>query len=155
MADGRNQPPTGTELESGRWARVNARGAGMLMTSLHQTISAEMVARRLTQSCPGLIFRLMTLYQPEGEQEKSLVLQHLTSPPTAASAVAAVDSLRTWARWMRRSEAINLTRPDATILVRGLSTINQGVLAMEYQSNFRTSLVRNSLPVDVSPAMRR
>ena len=52
---------------------------------------------------------------------------------------------------MRRSEAINLTKPDPTILTRGLLTITSSVLASEYQANFRTSLVRNSLSVDVSP----
>ena len=43
---------------------------------------------------------------------------------------------------MRRSEAINLMKPDPTILTKGLSSIVQGVLATEYQS---------SLGVDVSP----
>ena len=145
------QPPLGTDLESGKWARVNARGASMLMSAVDQSVGAELVARRLTQSCPGIIFRLMTLYQPGGEQEKGLVLQHLQAPPTASTAATAVESLRTWARWMRRSEAINLTKPDPTILTRGLTTITQGVLATDYQANFRTSLVRNSLSVDVSP----
>ena len=65
------QPPLGTDLESGKWARVNARGASMLMSAVDQSVGAELVARRLTQICPGIIFRLMTLYQPGGEQENS------------------------------------------------------------------------------------
>ena len=46
-----------------------------------------MVARRLTQSTPGLVFRLMTLYQPGGEQEKGLVLQYLTDGDSGELAV--------------------------------------------------------------------
>ena len=145
------QPPSNPKLEEGKFTRINARAASMLMAALDPSISTEMVARRLTRSCTGLVFRLMTLYQPGGEQEKSLVLSHLQSPPVAATSLEAVESLRTWGRWMRRSEAINLMKPDPTILTKGLSSIVQGVLATEYQSNFRTSLVRNSLGVDVSP----
>ena len=52
---------------------------------------------------------------------------------------------------MRRSKAINLVKPDPTILSEGLTSIVQGVLSTEYQSKFRTSLVRNSLGVDVAP----
>ena len=145
------QPPVETDLERGRWARVNARAASMVMSALDGAVSSEMVARRLTQSTPGLVFRLMTLYQPGGEKEKFLVLAHLQSPPPASSASIAVDSLRTWSRWMRRCDAINLAKPDPTILVKGLTSIVQGVLAGNPQASFRTSLVRSSLKVDVAP----
>ena len=145
------QPPSNPKLEEGKFTRINARAASMLMAALDPSISTEMLARRLTRSCTGLVFRLMTFYQAGGEQEKSLVLNHLQSPPIAATSLEAVESLRTWGRWMRRSEAINLMKPDPTILTKGLSSIVQGVLVTEYQSNFRTSLVRNSLGVDVSP----
>ena len=144
-------PPIGSDLEKGRWARVNARAASMLMAALDQSVSVEMVARRLTQSCPGLVFRLLTLYQPGGEQEKALVLQHLQAPSAATTPATAVDSLRAWGRWMRRSESINLTKPDPMILSRGLSSIVSRVLSTDYQASFRTALVRNTLGVDVSP----
>ena len=63
-------PPVEGELEQGKWSRVNARASTMIMASLDATVSSEMVARRLTKSSPGLVFRLLTLYQPGGEQEK-------------------------------------------------------------------------------------
>ena len=52
---------------------------------------------------------------------------------------------------MRRCDAINLAKPDPTILVKGLTSIVQGVLAGNPQASFRTSLVRSSLKVDVAP----
>ena len=66
-------PPVEGELEQGKWARVNARASTMIMASLDATVSSETVARRLTKSSPGLAFRLLTLYQPGGEQEKGLI----------------------------------------------------------------------------------
>ena len=133
-------------MVEGEW-----RAASMIMAALDVTVSSEMVARWLTQSSPGLVFRLLTLYQPGGEQEKGLVLQNLQAPVPAESASAAVEALRAWGRWLSRSDAINLTKPDPTILVRGLSLIVGNVLSKEYQANFRTSLVRSTLKIDTAP----
>ena len=90
------QPPSNPKLEEGKFTRINARAASMLMAALDPSISTEMVARRLTRSCTGL--------------------------------VQADDPLSTWGRtrkesgprskWVRRSEAINLMKPDPTILTK-------------------------------------
>ena len=122
------------------------------MASLDAAVSSEMVARRLTKSSPGLVFRLLTLYQPGGEQEKGLILYQLQSPAPASTAQGAVDALRAWGRWLRRSEAIGLTKPDPTILIRSLGMIVSLVLASEYHANFRTSLIRSALKVDTAPS---
>ena len=112
-----------TELESGKWSRVNARAASMVVQALDPAVSSEMVARQLTRSTPALLFRLLTLYQPGGESEKAWVLQNLQSPDPAQSPMKAVEALRAWGRWMRRSDDINLAKPDPTVLARGLTTI--------------------------------
>ena len=64
------QRPVSSDLEVGKWARVNARASSMIMLALDPSVASEIVARRLTQSTPALLFRLMTLYQPGGEYEK-------------------------------------------------------------------------------------
>ena len=145
------QPPFSKELEEGRYARVNARAASMIMLALDSTVSGEIVARRLTQSTPALLFRILTLYQPGGEYEKGWVLKQLQSPEPASDAVKALETLRSWSRWSRRSEDLGLTRPDPTILARGLTSIVQPVLERDYEANFRTSLIRNSLKIDTAP----
>ena len=126
------QPPFSRELEEGHYARVNARAASMIMTALDSTVSGELVARRLTQSTPALLFRIMTLYQPGGEFERGWVLKQLQSPEPATDAVKALETLRSWSRWSRRSEDLGLARPDPTILARGLTTIVQPVLEKDY-----------------------
>ena len=145
-------PPVEGELEQGKWSRVNARASTMIMASLDAAVSSEMVARRLTKSSPGLVFRLLTLYQPGREQEKGLIHHQLQSPASASTAQGAVDALRAWGRWLRRSETIGLTKPDPTILIRSLGMIVSLVLASEYHANFRTSLVRSALKVDTAPS---
>ena len=144
-------PPVASELETGKWSRVNARAASMVVQALDPTVSSEMVARQLTRSTPALLFRLLTLYQPGGESEKSWVLQNLQTPEAAQDPMKAVEALRSWGRWMRRSEDINLAKPDPTVLARGLTTIVQPVLDKNYEANFRTSLIRSTLRIDTSP----
>ena len=64
------QPPHVVELETGRWSRVNSRAASMILLALHENVRQEMVSRRSTGSATALIFRLLTIYQPGGQQEK-------------------------------------------------------------------------------------
>ena len=145
------QPPVSSELEGGRWARVNARASSMIMSALDSSVASEIVARRLTQSTPALLFRLMTLYQPGGEYEKGWVLRQLQAPDRPKDATTALETLRSWSRWLRRSEDLGLAKPDPTILARGLTSIVQQVLEGNYEANFRTSLIRNSLRIDTVP----
>ncbi|CAE7441104.1 RE1 [Symbiodinium sp. CCMP2592] len=146
------QPPKEEELESGRWGRVNSRGASMVLLALHESVRQEMVQRRSTGSTCALIFRLMTIYQPGGQQERVHILQSLQSPEAAATPQKAVTSLRAWARWLRRCQELNVTAPDPSLLARGLSTITKQVLEKDMEVNFRTSLVRSTLLVDTKPS---
>ena len=70
-------PPKDDELESGRWSRVNSRASSMITMALSDAVRQEMVQRRSTGSATSLIFRLLCLYQPGGQQEKVTILQSL------------------------------------------------------------------------------
>ena len=114
------QPSKEVELETGRWGRVNSRGASMIM--LAESVRQEMVQRRSTGSVTALVFRLSTIYQPGGQQEKVMILQNLQQPEAENTAQKAVMSLRTWARWLRRCKELGVSAPDPSLLTRGLST---------------------------------
>ena len=146
------QPPRIEELETGRWSRVNSRSASMVLLALHASVRLEMVQRRSTGSTCSLIFRLLTLYQPGGQQEKVHMLQSLQQPEAAASPQQAVESLRAWARWLRRCRELNVTAPDPSLLARGLSTITKSVIERDSEVSFRTSWVRSTLLVDTTPS---
>eukprot|EP00439_Symbiodinium_sp_Y106_P042298 s5151_g5.t1 len=114
------QPSKEVELETGRWGRVNSRGASMIM--LAESVRQAMVQRRSTGSVTALVFRLSTIYQPGGQQEKVMILQNLQQPEAENTAQKAVKSLRTWARWLRRCKELGVSAPDPSLLTRGLST---------------------------------
>ena len=130
-------PVSVEELEEGRWSRVNSRAASMILSALDESIRSELVSRRMTGSVVSIIFRLLTLYQPGGEEEKYRTLQQLQNPPKETEPGKAVESLRSWSRWLRRCRELNLQIPDPSLLVRGLNAIVKGRHGEEQRSELQ------------------
>ncbi|CAE7301732.1 RE1 [Symbiodinium sp. CCMP2592] len=145
-------PPKDPSLEDGRWGRVNSRAASMILLALHENVRSEMVARRLTGSTVSLLFRLMTLYQPGGEAERSRILNNLQNPPEETEPQKIVEALRSWDRWLRRCKELSLATPDPTILARGLNKMVRKLVEQNADMGFRTNLVRSTLQVDTRPS---
>ena len=135
------------ELVTGKWSRVNSRATTMLLAAIEDDLRVEMVNRRMCDSAVGILYRLMTLYAPGGESEKSLTLKKLQTPTRCTDPQLAADELRAWERWKKRAETLGLLTPDPTILVKGLASITSGILekAVNREIAFRTSLVRSVL----------
>ena len=144
-------PEATEELEAGRWSRVNSRAASMVLTALDESIRSELVSRRMTGSVTAIVFRLLTLYQPGGEEEKYRTLQQLQSPPKESDPGRAVEALRAWNRWLRRCHELNIQPPDPSLQVRALNSVVKGVLERNSEASFRTNLVRSNLKIDSNP----
>ena len=143
--------PRSKDLEEGRYARLNARAASMILAALDPSVRGDLVSRKSTQSTSQILYRILTLYQPGGENEKRLVIDQLTNPTSQDQAGKAAESLRTWERWYRRAADVGVTIPDPTILARALMAIMKKVLDSNQEAAFRTSLLRNSLKLDTKP----
>ena len=74
-----------------------------------------MVARRLTGSTVSLLFRLMTLYQPGGEAERTRILHNLQCPGEETEPAKVVEALRSWERWLRRCKESGDARSNDTL----------------------------------------
>ena len=147
----RIQPPQVSELETGRWSRVNSRASSMILLALHGDVRQEMASRRSTGSAAALLFRLLTIYQPGGQQEKVQILSNLQQPAQERDPQQAVSALRAWARWLRRCRDLGVAAPDPSLLARGLTSMTRLVLERDQEVSFRTSLVRSDLLVDTKP----
>ena len=146
-----HKPPTAEDLEKGKFSRLSARTAGMLLQAMAETVRAEMVARSITRSPVALLFRLYTMYQPGGESEKAYILQYLVTPPKAQTAVEMVATLRQRERMLLRADNLSIAKPDPSLLVRGLNALVGDVWAKDRDVTFRTQLVKSRRGVDVSP----
>ena len=144
-------PEAAGDLEEGRWSRVNSRAASMILAALHESIRSELVSRRMTGSVTAILFRLLTLYQPGGEEEKLRTLQQLQNPPRESDAGKAVESLRAWNRWLRRCDELNIQAPDPSLQARALNSIVKDVFEKSSEASFRTQLVRSNLKIDSNP----
>ncbi|CAE7586293.1 unnamed protein product [Symbiodinium sp. CCMP2456] len=146
------KPPTAEDLEKGRYSRLSARTAGiMMLQAMAESVRAEMVARAITRSPVALLFRLYTMYQPGGESEKAYILQYLVTPPKAQTAAEMVSVLRQRERMLLRADNLNIAKPDPSLLVRGLNSLVAELWAKDRDVTFRTQLVKSRLGVDVSP----
>ncbi|OLP79420.1 hypothetical protein AK812_SmicGene40294 [Symbiodinium microadriaticum] len=143
-----HKPPTAEDLEKGKFSRLSARTAGMLLQAMAETVRAEMVARSITRSPVAPLFRLYTMYQPGGESEKAYILQYLVTPPKAVEMVA---TLRQWERMLLRADNLSIAKPGPSLLVRALNALVGDVWAKDRDVTFRTQLVKSRLGVDVSP----
>ena len=146
------KPPTAEDLEKGKYSRLSARTAGMMLQAMSGVVRAEMVARAITRSPVALLFRLFTMYQPGGESEKAYILQYLVSPPKAQTATELVTVLRQWERLLLRADNLHIAKPDPSLLVRGLNGLVAEIWAKDKDVMFRTQLVKSKLGVDVSPS---
>ena len=70
------------------------------LAAIEDDLWTEMVNRRV-----GILYRLMTLYAPGGESEKTLTLNKLQNPTRCTDAQFAAEELRAWERWKNRAQA--------------------------------------------------
>ena len=149
------KPTRSAVLEEGRCARVNARAASMVLAALNEEVRTEMVTRKATSSTMLMVYRLLTMYRPGGEAEKTLLLKQLTSPTPASSATEVVEELRRWGRWFSRARDIDVATPDPVLLTKGLGMIVDALLQKHPQVSFRTSLMRSTLQLDAGPTLEQ
>lgn len=138
------------ELKKTKWVRVERRAVSMLMDAIPTGVREELVATK-SLSPVKVIAKLMTIYQPGGLHERTVILRQLEDPGEAGNAVTGVQSLRKWLRWLRRAQDVGLCLPDSTILLRGLTKLMKKLLNNNPELAFRTSLVRNTLQLDTIP----
>ncbi|OLP87747.1 Retrovirus-related Pol polyprotein from transposon TNT 1-94 [Symbiodinium microadriaticum] len=151
--------PVNTEvLTSGKWMRVNARAASMLLSSMVEELKGDMVARRCTQNCVRMMFRVFTYYQPGGSAERTDVLRRLQNPGDYCggdSLEAVLRAVRAWPRLMERCRAVQMEPPDPSVLARGLLNLTDKYINESTDASFRTSMIRTSLRLDARPSIEQ
>ena len=140
-------------LKEERWGRVDKRATSMILTSLPDAVRAEILALRLSGTL-AVLGRVMVLYRPGSAAERQQILRALEGPTGASTATEAVDSLRRWARWLRRATDVGLQCPDASILLRGLDNITRKPLQDHGEVQFRMIMMRYTLEVDAKPTYK-
>ena len=144
------KPPA--RLQEDRWQRLERRVATVMLQSIPEGIRDDLVgSRKMT------VFAIMThlhlVYAPGGVLEKQTLLKSLEEPGEITSMMDAPTSIRRWLRWKQRTVEVGATMPDPALLMKGLNRMMKRLLESNRDLQFRVSLVRNSLAVDVVPTL--
>ena len=149
--------PSGEDhLMEGKWSRLNARVASMLLGAMSVEMKGEMVAQRISQSTIHMIYRLHTLYQPGGSAERAEVLRRLQAPRDHLphdTVEEVLKAVRAWPRLLSRCQAVNMMPPDASVLAKGLMGLTDRYIQQSTDAAFRTSMLRTSLRLDGQPTL--
>ena len=142
------KPPD--ELNQEKWQRLERRMSSMMLQAIPETVKEELVAsRRLTAF--GILTHLYLTYCPGGVMEKQTLLRSLEDPAEIGAITEAPAALRRWLRWRQRATEIGASMPDASLLMKGINKMVRRVLEGNKELQFRVSLARNTLAVDVAP----
>ncbi|CAE7937584.1 unnamed protein product [Symbiodinium sp. KB8] len=131
-------------------ALLEQRCVTLILQALPDELRVDIVASRHL-SVAGMIFRLMTVFQPGGASERATMLRFLVTPKVAATLSEAAKLLRQWAQWRMRLTQLQAAEPDTTLLVKGLDTLTQKALAKHPSSLFRLATFRERLGIDYAP----
>ena len=113
-------------IEAGTTAASEARCAllsqgvtNLLLEAVPSAVRAEVVTVRALTPV-GILFLLHTRYQPAGQAEKASILQFLVAPEVPKNSNAAIRGLRRWIRWLARATELQLSSPDASLLIKAV-----------------------------------
>ncbi len=133
--------------------RTEQRGISLLIKAIPVNIKETIISERL-MTPTGIIFTLMKNFQPGGMGERSTLLKALTAPQYGKSLGDVASTARSWRRFFRRTEEIEATLPDPSVLFKSLETPCHFIGKLDAQSTFRLSQARVSLEVDAKPTTK-
>ena len=146
------RPVPSLELQGLRFRRLESRAYAMLLAATPASIRDEVVANRETH-CVALMYHVLRTYQPGGLQERTTLLELLTNPGTTTSAGEAVQKLRSWGRALNRAVSMQVSVPDASLMLRGLDLLADPILRKNPHISFRCSQARTTLQLDHRPTL--
>ena len=133
--------------------RIEQRGVSMLLAAICEPLRRDLIADRAL-STTGILYKLLTTYQPGGSAERALLLKQLTEAKPGSNAPEILASLRLRRRWMSRSIELQVTLPDPMVLAGVLSRYAEALGRVGGgQITYRVSTVRQELGMDLRPTM--
>ena len=143
-------PVVPKELTEAKWNRLERRVMAMLLSAMPKSIKEDAVTHRVA-TVSAALFRLHVLYAPGGVAERAAILKQLEGVNAGEVIVDVVAALRKWRRNLTRALEMNVTPPDASVLLRGLELIIGAAVKRHPEMSFRLSLARNELQLQHRP----
>ena len=129
----------------------------MLLTAIPEDVRRDLISSRKL-STSEIVFRLFTVFQPGGPQERAQLLKEVSEDRLGASATAGdvLRALRLWRRNVARLRAgeLHLQLPDPLVLTHVLTRWSEHVGRVGGQQvAYRVSTLRQALSLDQRPTL--
>ena len=142
--------PLPRELPAG-FERLDQRVTSLLLQAVPACIKDEVIATRELHTA-GILYRIFRTYQPGGLNEKSRLLEDMTTVPGIKSVTEMVAALRLWKRKASRALELQAQLPDPLLLIRTLDGISKTLDGCA-NTSFRIATFRMTHALDTKPTM--
>ncbi|CAE7744641.1 unnamed protein product [Symbiodinium pilosum] len=146
------QPQIPRELKEEKWARLDRKVMTLLLSSMRKPAKEDAITHRIVD-VPSLLFRLHVLYQPGGASERASILKHLEGKACGENVHECIAALRKWRRYLERAESMQVSVPDASVLLVALELMLKKVLEVHPEVKFRVALMKNELQLQGRPTV--
>ena len=146
------KPQVPEALKDEKWSRLDKRVMALLLSSMKKTAKDDAVTHRV-EDVTSLLYRLHVLYQPGGASERAAILKQLEGRALGENVYDCVMALRKWRRYIERAEAMQVSIPDASLLLGGLELMIRKVLEAHPEVKFRVALMKNELQLQGRPTV--
>ncbi|CAE6949120.1 GIP [Symbiodinium sp. CCMP2592] len=143
-------PTIPPELAEARWSRLERKVMTMLLTAMPQAIKEDPVTHRVG-TVAGILYRLHVLYAPGGSAERSAILKQLEGTAGGENITEVLAQLRRWRRTLSRALEMQVSPPDACVLLKGVELITGAAVRKQCDVQFRLALARNELQLQNRP----
>ena len=143
-------PTLTAELRDHKWNRLERRVMTMLLSAMPRAVRDDAVTHRVA-TVAGALFRLHVLYAPGGVAERTAVLKQLEGSQGTDNVVETIAALRRWRRNLTRASEMNVSPPDASVLLKGVESIAGTAVKKNHDMSFRLALTRNELQLQHRP----
>ena len=146
------KPQVPEALKDEKWSRLEKRVMALLLGSMKKTAKDDAITHRV-EDVTSLLYRLHVLYQPGGASERAAILKQLEGRALGENVYDCVMALRKWRRYIERAEAMQVSIPDASLLLGGLELMIRKVLEAHPEVKFRVALMKNELQLQGRPTV--
>ena len=133
---------------------ISTKISECLLDVIPQSIGKELVSNRTTKA-PSIIFKLMTVFQPGGIEERAGLLSKLAKFGSAENAAGVVQEIGMWNKRRKRAEELGLSVPDPSLILKELGELTGKVMAKDARMNFQVEMFRNLIKIDQEPTMEK
>ena len=132
------------------WPRTERRVLSMLLQAIPEHVKRDLVSsRRLTTD--QVLFRLYCIYQPGGALERTRLLQAISDSKCGDTLKDVLSWVRMWRRFVGRALELEITLPDALVLVGVLQQASEYLSQRSPQVAYRLNSMRQQLNLDQTP----